>query len=393
MASQQPSPAALRRTASASYDKDAAVRRHQERAIAALRKGEDLAPARAESAARFKVNQPRRRKSVVIKAETDTHVIKHDAKVAAGPATPLKRAMQLVAGGGAGAITKTSTAPLERVKILLQVQAMARGTAADGAAAAGVSKYRGIVGTFTTVVREEGARSLWKGNGANVLRVVPVYALKFTFNDAFRDMVRRPDQQQLTFAQMIVAGSSAGLFQACITYPLEVVRTRLTMGAGLGVRYGGIWDCAASTVRTEGAAALYKGLGPTLLSGSPYVGLQMTFYEVFKRELPPLAGAPPVGTGGDAEPAWKMACGACAGILAQTITYPGDTIRRRMQTNGMGGAPRLYRHSWDCCAQTVRNEGVRGLFHGLKANVVRSIPGAAIQFAAYDTLKEVLDCA
>ena len=136
--------------------------------------------------------------------------------------------------------------------------------------------------------------------------------------------------------------------------------------------------CPTEEVLQNGLGALAPGAGPN----PPVCSRKAS-----------MAGAPPVGSGGDAEPAWKMACGACAGILAQTITYPGDTIRRRMQTNGMGGAPRLYRHSWDCCVQTVRNEGVRGLFHGLKANVVRSIPGAAIQFAAYDTLKEVLDCA
>lgn len=79
-----------------------------------------------------------------------------------------------------------------------------------------------------------------------------------------------------------------------------------------------------------------------------------------------------------------------SGLFAQTITYPGDTIRRRMQTNGVGGTERIYKTSWDCCVKTVRAEGIRGLYHGLWVNVIRCLPGAAIQFAAYDALKVLL---
>ena len=83
----------------------------------------------------------------------------------------------------------------------------------------------------------------------------------------------------------------------------------------------------------------------------------------------------------------KLLLGALSGLFAQTITYPGDTIRRRMQTNGAGGAERVYKNSWDCCKKTIRAEGFQGLYHGLGVNIIRCLPGAAIQFAAYDSLK------
>ena len=66
---------------------------------------------------------------------------------------------------------------------------------------------------------------------------------------------------------------------------------------------------------------------------------------------------------------------------------PGDTVRRRMQTDGMHGDKKLYRNSWHCFYQVLTKEGFRTLFAGLNANVVRGIPGAAIQFAAYDAMK------
>ena len=160
----------------------------------------------------------------------------------------------LLSGAGAGAVTKTSVAPLERVKILFQLQGMRKENLER-------PKYRTIGQAFRTIISEEGATALWKGNGANVARVIPVYALKFGFNDKFKELVKVRQElapgDKLGFGGLIVSGSMAGLFQQCVTYPLELVRTRLTMGIGLGVQYKGIVDCAMTTVRAEGFTALY----------------------------------------------------------------------------------------------------------------------------------------
>jgi hypothetical protein len=313
--------------------------------------------------------------------------------VAVAPLLPeSRRTRQAMAGAGAGALTKTSVAPLERVKILFQIQGMQ-------AQAGERAKYRGLVQALRLIVREEGGLALWRGNGANCVRVVPVYALKFTFNDAFKDMVRsgQPGASgDLSVAQRMMAGTMAGLCQTTITYPLELIRTRLSLGAALsGVEYKGILDCLKLTVRHEGVAALYKGIGPTYISGAPYVGLQMTFFDVYRELLVPSGGS----SGGDGDGsggefvgniARMMAAGACAGMTAQTITYPGDTIRRRMQSNGIGGAKRIYDNSWQCLVKVATDEGVIGLYRGLGINIIRGIPGAAIQFAAYETLKSLL---
>jgi len=175
-----------------------------------------------------------------------------------------------VEGGGYG------TSCLEflcSVKILLQIQAM---TAAKG-------KYRGIMPTLRTVLSEDGVRGLYKGNGANVVRVIPVYALKFALNDEFKRLLQSHPEEVIAGHKLLLAGTMAGAVQQFVTYPLEVVRTRLALCSGMGVQYKGIVDCAVTTVRHEGARGLYKGLGPTLLSGAPYVGLQMTAFEVLKR--------------------------------------------------------------------------------------------------------------
>eukprot|EP01083_Nonionella_stella_P141990 438448_1 len=290
-----------------------------------------------------------------------------------------KHVLQLCAGAGAGAITKTAIAPLERVKILFQIQSMRSSVERP--------KYTSIVGTLRNIVQEDGVRGFYRGNGTNVLRVVPVYALKFGFNDTFKDWVRRSEQdvKDLNFSQLIQAGSLAGLCQIGVTYPLEVVRTRLSLCSAWESKYRGIVHCAMTTVRHEGVAALYKGIGPSFLTGAPYVGIQMTSYELFKRRCPhdPESHRVPVQ--------YTLVCGTAAGLIAQTSTYWGDTLRRRMQTNGIGGRERHFSSSWDCARKLWRTEGIRGFHRGLSANVIRCIPGAAIQFTAYDQLKRLLN--
>lgn len=118
-------------------------------------------------------------------------------------------------------------------------------------------KYTGILQTFSLVTREEGARALWKGNGANVLRVIPVYGLKFSFNDTFKAIVAGPAQKPLAISELLAVGTLSGLFQTIITYPLETLRTRLSLGAEQGgVKYNGIADCVRQMTRTEGMGAL-----------------------------------------------------------------------------------------------------------------------------------------
>jgi hypothetical protein len=291
-------------------------------------------------------------------------------------------------------------------------------------------KYTGILQATGVVLREEGLRAMWKGNGANVLRVVPVYGLKFAFNDSIKAAVAGPSKRRLDMSDLLWVGTLAGLIQTALTYPLETVRTRLTLGPEQGVRYSGIVDCFRQIVRTEGMGGLcvwwrglpgrstratcstspppppclpppphsplppltptastppprsFKGFGPTMLSGAPYTGIQMTSYEMIKR----------VGPEGGSGVAWQLVAGAASGLLAQTVTYPGDTVRRRMQNNGAGGAARVYRHSLHCASLMWKNEGAAGFFKGAWSNTLRAVPAAAFQFASYEFFKKWLAC-
>ena len=173
-------------------------------------------------------------------------------------------------------------------------------------------KYTGIMQTIWLVSREEGPLALWKGNGANVLRVIPVYGLKFAFNDSLKTLVAGPGKKRLNTSELLWVGTLAGLFQTVLTYPLETVRTRLSLGAGQGVAYTGITDCFRQMVRTEGVAGLYKGIAPTMITGAPYTGIQMTTYELMQRASPD----------GGKGIMWQLFNGALAGLMAQTGEHP-----------------------------------------------------------------------
>ncbi|KNC48465.1 carrier protein [Thecamonas trahens ATCC 50062] len=313
----------------------------------------------------------------------------------------------LLAGAGAGAVTKTCVAPLERVKIIFQVQGMARvagagatagltaaagaeaGTTSAAGAAAGAragaaapAMYDGVIPTLVRLFREEGVRGLFRGNGANVVRVIPVYALKFTLNDEFKAMFSPTDGSKPSFATLVASGSLAGLVQTSITHPIDTVRARLTMPASLG-HYKGIVHCATETIRSEGFAALYKGFLPTIVSATPYVGLQMGIFGQLKSWLD--AGP------GSASVVGNLLCGAGAGLIAQSVTFPGDVVRRRMQLSGMGGAQPLYPSTMACIRHIAKHEGAKAFTNGMGVNAIRCLPGAAIQFAVYNYLRDVLN--
>jgi solute carrier family 25 (mitochondrial phosphate transporter), member 23/24/25/41 len=285
--------------------------------------------------------------------------------------------VDMLAGAAAGAVTKTLVAPLERAKVVLQVQGMS---------ASPQAYTRGVAGTVRQLAAAGGLSSLYAGNGANVARVIPVYALKFGLNDYYQRALHVVTAGWSPAAALLTAGVATGLTQQCLTLPLEVIRTRLNVGRALQppLEYKGIAHCASTIVRTEGVRGLYKGLVPTLWTGVPFVALQLTLVGLLTKAVPPnREGGKPSGW-------WLVPVGIVAGVTAQVATYPGDTVRKLMITNGVGGAPPRFASTLDCCRQVYARTGLAGFYGGLGANVARAVPECAVQFAAYRALSDVL---
>lgn len=89
--------------------------------------------------------------------------------------------------------------------------------------------------------------------------------------------------------------------------------------------------------------------------------------------------------------AWiaHLVMGGAAGMIAVTLTYPTDLVRRRMQLVGMEGQL-AYKSMWDCTIKIAQNEGFTGLYKGLVPCYVKVIPAMAIMFWCNERLKLML---
>lgn len=189
------------------------------------------------------------------------------------PAT--KSAMLIIAGGCSGAIAKSVTAPLERAKLLSQ---------------AGVSGN--FLSLMQDVIKTEGWRGLWRGNSANVIRVIPNKGVLLMCSDMYKSSVLAALPQAGTAAISSVAGGLAGLTAVLVTYPLELVRTRMAYricDVMACEQYATVWATLRSVVKEAGPIGLYAGVGMTLIGTLPFEGIKFGLYDC--ERLPRLSAA------------------------------------------------------------------------------------------------------
>merc|ERR1712198_591937 len=172
---------------------------------------------------------------------------------------PMSFAQDFIAGCISAAVSKTAVAPIERVKLLLQVQAVSKQLAES-------QKYKGMVDCFVRIPKEQGFMAFWRGNLANVIRYFPTQALNFAFKDKYKDMflkgVDKKTQFWRFFAGNLASGGAAGATSLCFVYPLDFARTRLAADVGKGGKereFKGLGDCLVKISKSDGIRGLYLG--------------------------------------------------------------------------------------------------------------------------------------
>ncbi|KAI0974100.1 mitochondrial carrier domain-containing protein [Xylaria arbuscula] len=286
------------------------------------------------------------------------------------------------AGGVAGAVSRTVVSPLERLKILLQVQS------------AGHNEYKLSVGkALGKMWKEEGWRGFMRGNGTNCIRIVPYSAVQFGSYNLYKgQFFEREPGMVMNPLERLFCGGIAGITSVVFTYPLDIVRTRLSIQtasfAALGDvhkdRLPGMWTTMGVMYKSEGGmAALYRGIIPTVAGVAPYVGLNFMTYEYVRKYLTPE---------GDQNPsaARKLLAGAISGAVAQTCTYPFDVLRRRFQINTMSGMGYQYKSIGDAIRVIVAQEGIRGLYKGLVPNLLKVAPSMAANWLSFELSRDFL---
>ncbi|KAG8141842.1 putative Calcium-binding mitochondrial carrier protein [Naja naja] len=220
----------------------------------------------------------------------------------------------LVAGGGAGAVSRTCTAPLDRLKVLMQVHASR-------------SNNMCIVGGFSQMIREGGTRSLWRGNGINVLKIAPESAIKFMAYE-------------------------------------QVLKTRMALRKT--GQYTGMLDCAKNILAKEGLGAFYKGYIPNMLGIIPYAGIDLAVYETLKNS-------------------WLQHYAVNSADPGVFVLLACGTMS---STSSIEGAPEVTMRG--LFTHILKTEGAFGLYRGLAPNFMKVIPAVSISYVVYENLKMTL---
>nr|QKK35446.1 mitochondrial YP011 [Starmerella bombicola]UJH94564.1 YPR011 [Starmerella bombicola] len=234
--------------------------------------------------------------------------------------------------------------------------------------------------------QEEGWRGMFRGNGLNCVRVVPYSAVQFCTYTSVKAALGPTLANE--WQGKVLSGMAGGVVSVVATYPMDLVRTRLSIQtAQISSKLKradikkppGMWHLLVQMYRTEGGvASLYRGLIPTTLGIAPYVGINFASYEYFKDNW--LRGN-------------SMLAGAISGGLAQSITYPFDILRRRFQvkTLSQGSLGYSYDGTWDAFRQIVAKEGWKGLYKGYVPHVAKVVPSMAASFWTFETVKKALN--
>ncbi|XP_060153245.1 mitochondrial adenyl nucleotide antiporter SLC25A23 isoform X2 [Globicephala melas] len=240
---------------------------------------------------------------------------------------------QLMAGAMAGAVSRTGTAPLDRLKVFMQVHASK-------------TNRLNILGGLRSMIQEGGVRSLWRGNGINVLKIAPESAIKFMAYE-------------------------------------QVLKTRLTLRRT--GQYKGLLDCAWRILEREGPRAFYRGYLPNVLGIIPYAGIDLAVYETLKNRWLQQHSHD------SADPGILvlLACGTISSTCGQIASYPLALVRTRMQAQAsIEGAPQLS--MLGLLRHILSQEGVRGLYRGIAPNFMKVIPAVSISYVVYENMKQAL---
>lgn len=276
----------------------------------------------------------------------------------------------LTAGACAGAVAKTTIAPLDRTKINFQI----------------TNRHFSFREAFQFLVnsyRTSGLLSLWRGNSATMARIIPYAAIQYSAHEQWKRVlgVDTNEKKKKHPGRTFIAGSLAGVTSSTFTYPLDIARAR--MAVTHKEMYNSLAQVFVKMWRREGPLTLYRGYVPTVLGVIPYAGTSFFTYETLKRLHSERTNNRPL------HPTERLIFGAAAGLLGQSASYPLDIVRRRMQTAKLTG--NSYRTIRSTIVKVVHEEGfIRGLYKGLSLNWVKGPIAVGISFMTFDIMQHFL---
>ncbi|KAI3401951.1 hypothetical protein diail_6511 [Diaporthe ilicicola] len=302
------------------------------------------------------------------------------------------RLQVVVAGAVTGLISRFIIAPLDVVKIRLQLQSHSLSDPLSYQHIRGRGPiYKGTISTFRTIIANEGITGLWKGNVPAELMYVSYSAIQFTTYRSTTQLLRSITGEHRIpgAAETFLAGASAGAVATAATYPLDLLRTRFAAQGNEDRVYTSLARAVAQIQRDEGPRGFFRGLAPGLAQIIPYMGMFFAAYEALRVPLGALDL--PFG-GGDA------LAGTVASVVSKTGVFPLDTVRKRIQVQGPTRARYVHKNipeynglgTIGTMRSILRTEGVRSLYRGLTVSLLKAAPASAVTVWTYERVLNTL---
>ncbi|KAI0652898.1 mitochondrial carrier [Cubamyces menziesii] len=308
---------------------------------------------------------------------------------------PAKSWHHFVAGGLGGMCGAIVTSPFDVVKTRLQSDLFRENVSTVSLAGNGGATItlprRNLLWHFVETGRiirdiyhEESPRALFKGLGPTLVGVVPARSINFfTYGNGKQIIANRFNHGEENALVHLSAAALAGIATGTVTNPIWVVKTRLQLDAhrpseahGARSFFGGSLGTIKQIFREEGIRGFYKGLSASYL-GVTEVTIQWTLYEQFKRLSE--------GRGGVQEWIGMVGGAGMSKCVATLITYPHEVIRTRLRQPLVDGKVK-YTGLVQTLRLIVAEEGVRSLYGGLSAHLMRVIPNAAVMYSIYEAV-------
>ncbi|RKP24773.1 mitochondrial carrier domain-containing protein [Syncephalis pseudoplumigaleata] len=303
----------------------------------------------------------------------------------------------LIAGAAAGAVSRTATAPLDRLKVYLQTHPPLPS-----------SNGNPLANAMRQLYTSGGIRNFFRGNGLNVLKIAPESGIKFLSYDRCKRLFgagRRNDDGspvELGLLSKFMAGGTAGVISQGAIYPLETLKTRMMASAGVQQAGGGEVAAVGSNVmlrvatemwRETGIRAYYRGILPSLVGVFPFAAIDLACFETLKAAYIKRGQAKLSSTAESFTPSvfGTLVCGMISGTTGAVAVYPLSLVRTRLQAQGTPGHPRTYTGAFDVVRTTLQREGVRGFYKGLVPTLVKVVPAVGISYTVYEKTKAYFD--
>ncbi|CAN1169230.1 Adenine nucleotide transporter BT1, chloroplastic/mitochondrial [Linum perenne] len=265
-----------------------------------------------------------------------------------------------------GAVSRTAVAPLETIRTHLMVGSSGH-TSSE---------------VFQNIMQHDGWTGLFRGNLVNVIRVAPSKAIElFAYDTVNKKLSPGPGEQaKLPIPASLIAGACAGVTSTLCTYPLELVKTRLTIQRGV---YKGIVDAFMKILQEEGPGELYRGLAPSLIGVVPYAATNYFAYDTLRKAYRKILKQEKIGN------IETLLIGSAAGAISSSATFPLEVARKQMQVGALSGR-QVYKNVIHALMCILEKDGIRGLYKGLGPSCMKLVPAAGISFMCYEACKKIL---